>query len=141
MRRAAYDRATSRAKEELLAGGDPGWFDKVTLVDSWRRSISALGDPGALRELPQVPEFWLDDEPLALLREPLQSMAESLHGNQTAMMLADRRGIVLERWFVDRSAGRHLDATGCLHRRTDSGSADWPHAGHSHSHLSDHRTA
>ncbi len=101
-----------RAKGELVAGTDPAWFGHPDLVDSWRRCITHLGDPGELRSIPTVPESWLDDAPLDLLREPLDALEASLEGTGAAMLLTDARGLVLERWFKDHSAGRHLDSVG-----------------------------
>jgi transcriptional regulator of acetoin/glycerol metabolism len=74
----------------------------------------ALGDPSTLREVPRVPEAWLDNEPLELLREPLDALADCLTDTHTAMLLADSRGFLLGRWFADRQAGRHLDSTGSV---------------------------
>lgn len=101
-----------RAKDELVAGTDPGWFDHPELVDSWRRCVSQLGHPGELRSIPTVPESWLDDAPLELLREPLDVLTGSLEGSGAALLLTDSRGLVLERWFEDSAAGVHLDSVG-----------------------------
>lgn len=106
--------SATKAKHELLTGGDPRWFGRSPLVESWRRSMPTLGTPEALREVPTVPESWLDDEPVHLLREPLESMAESLHDTKTAMLIADAKGIILARWFGDQLAARHLDSTGSI---------------------------
>lgn len=101
-----------RAKDELVAGTDPGWFNHPELVDSWRRCIFHLGLPSGLRSIPTVPESWLDDAPLELLREPLDVLIGSLEGSGAALLLTDSRGLVLERWFEDSSAGAHLDSVG-----------------------------
>lgn len=103
-----------RAKCELVAGIEPEWFGRTALVESWRRSVPALVDPGRLRAIPTVPESWLDDTALDLLSEPLASMASSLEGTDTALLLTDFRGYVLGRWFEGSAAGRHLDSVGSL---------------------------
>lgn len=106
--------AALRAKEEVLSGRSPSWFAKAMLVDSWQRSMAALGDPGALREVPIVSQADLDDEPLHLLGEPLVEMADALRDSPVAMLLANPQGVVLARWFSDPRAGRHLDSTGSI---------------------------
>lgn len=59
-----------------------------------------------------MPETWLDDAPLELLREPIDVLTGSLEGSGGALLLTDSRGLVLERWFEDPAAGAHLDSVG-----------------------------
>lgn len=101
-----------RAKDEFLAGTLPEWFPDQGLVDSWRRCADHLGHPGEVRSIPTVPESWLDDAPLELLREPLDALTASLEGSGAALLLTDARGLVLERWFKDSVARAHLDSVG-----------------------------
>lgn len=103
-----------RAKQEVVAGLDPAWFGDQDLLDSWRRSVAALQDPGCLHEVPVLRESDIDDEPLMLLREPLDALAASLADTSTALLLANERGVVLHRWHGDDRARRHLDATGSV---------------------------
>jgi transcriptional regulator of acetoin/glycerol metabolism len=81
-------------------------------VDSWRRSVAQLGDPSELRSIPKVPESWLNDATLELLREPLDVLTGTLEGSCAALLLTDSRGLVLERWFEDSAAAVHLDSVG-----------------------------
>lgn len=101
-----------QARNELVEGTEPGWFGRPEIVDSWRRCVAQLGHPGELRSIPTVPESWLDDTPLELLRNPLDVLTPSLEGSDAALLLTDSRGLVLERWFEDAAAGRHLDSVG-----------------------------
>jgi transcriptional regulator of acetoin/glycerol metabolism len=109
---ASWQATVRRAKGELVAGGVPDWFGQQQLVESWRRCVPMLGDPSNLHCIPTVPESHLDDTSLDLLREPLDGLTESLRDTGSALLLTDARGLVLERWFEDRSAGLHLDSVG-----------------------------
>lgn len=108
----SWQAMVQRAKGELIAGVEPTWFGQQQLVESWRRCVPQLGDPSELRCIPTVPESWLDDTSLELLREPLDALKDSLHDTGAALLLTDARGLVLARWFEDRSAGTHLDSVG-----------------------------
>ena len=108
----SWQAMVQRAKGELIAGVEPTWFGQQQLVESWRRCVPQLGDPSELRGIPTVPESWLDDTSLELLLEPLDALKDSLHDTGAALLLTDARGLVLARWFEDRSAGTHLDSVG-----------------------------
>lgn len=103
---------TNFAKDAVVAGREPQGVPDRELVESWRRCVSRFGDPSGLRSIPTVPESWLDDAPLDLLRRPLDELKVTLKGAGAAMLLADARGLVLDRWFEDSSAGAHLDSVG-----------------------------
>ncbi len=84
------------------------------LVESWRRSGSALGRPENVADVPRVSEEVLDAHLLDLFRDPLTRFAEGISGTGLAVLLADSRGRILHRWCGDRAASAHLDRIGTV---------------------------
>lgn len=86
----------------------------VELADSWQRSRVALGDPGNIHDVPHVPESLLDEHLLDMLGAPMARFADDIDGTGLALLLADARGQILQRWFEDRQAESHLDRVGTV---------------------------
>lgn len=104
-------RAAQARKEEVLHSGSSRstTFD---IAESWRRSQAAIGDPGNIGEVPHVPEAVLDEHLLDMFGAPMNRFAEDLEGTGLALLLADSRGQILQRWCEDRQARAHLDRVG-----------------------------
>lgn len=104
-------RAAQARKEEVLHAGSSrsATFD---IAESWRRSQAAIGDPGNIAEVPHVPEAVLDEHLLDMFGAPMNRFAEDLEGTGLALLLADSRGQILQRWCEDRQARAHLDRVG-----------------------------
>lgn len=104
-------RAAQARKEEVLHSGGSrvATFD---IAESWRRSQAAIGDPGNIAEVPHVPETVLDEHLLDMFGAPMNRFAEDLEGTGLALLLADSRGQILQRWCEDRQARAHLDRVG-----------------------------
>jgi transcriptional regulator of acetoin/glycerol metabolism len=101
------------AKEAVLAS--PASADRqAELVDSWKRSQAAIGDPGNIHDVPHVPESVLDEHLLDMFGAPMGRFAEDIEGTGLALLLADSRGQILQRWFEDRKAETHLDRVGTV---------------------------
>ncbi|WP_431879803.1 sigma-54-dependent Fis family transcriptional regulator [Amycolatopsis sacchari] len=102
------------AKAACLAapGAAPVW--SAELMSSWQRSQAALGSPSNVRDVPHVPEELLDARLLDLFRAPLQRFAETLQGTGLGLLLSDPSGRILESWFSDAVAARHLESVGTL---------------------------
>jgi transcriptional regulator of acetoin/glycerol metabolism len=105
---------TGKAKETFFAGLNDGEAQTTELLASWQRSQAAIGDPGNLQDVPHVPEALLDEHLLDMFGAPLNRFAEDLEGTGLALLLADSRGQILERWTEDRQAITHLDRVGTL---------------------------
>ncbi len=106
-------RRTQSAKEAALAETVP--VDRqVDLVGSWKRSQAAIGDPGNIHDVPHVPESLLDEHLLEMFGAPMSRFAEDIEGTGLALLLADSRGQILQRWFEDRQAESHLDRVGTV---------------------------
>ncbi len=84
------------------------------LADSWKRSQLAIGDPSNIHDVPHVPESVLDEHLLDMLGAPMTRFAEDIEGTGLALLLADARGQILQRWFEDRQAESHLDRVGTV---------------------------
>ncbi len=108
------NRVTGKAKENFLASLNDGEAQSTELLASWQRSQAALGDPGNLHDVPHVPEGLLDEHLLDMFGAPLNRFAEDLEGTGLALLLADSRGQILERWAEDRQAESHLDRVGTV---------------------------
>lgn len=101
-----------RAKEQALT--QPARQGDPELISSWRRSQAALGDPGNIHDVPHVADSVLDQHLLEMLGAPMTRFAEDLDGTGLALLLADARGQILQRWFEDRQAESHLDRVGTV---------------------------
>jgi transcriptional regulator of acetoin/glycerol metabolism len=101
------------AKARVLAAPEANAPD-AELVNSWMRSRAAIGDPGNIHDVPHVPESLLDEHLLDMLGAPLRRFAEDIEGTGLALLLADSRGQILQRWFEDRQAENHLDRVGTV---------------------------
>ncbi len=86
----------------------------LELVDSWKRSQAAIGDPGNIHDVPHVPEGVLDEHLLEMFGAPMNRFADDIEGTGLALLLADSRGQILQRWFEDRQAESHLDRVGTV---------------------------
>lgn len=100
-------------------GGEPGavWLPATkddVLLDSWRRSWGAHGNPAEVCGVPVVAEAELDDALLHLLTDPLESQSRGLAGTGVALLLTDAAGRVLHAWCPDRGARGHLAAKGTV---------------------------
>jgi len=105
---------TGKAKETFFASLNEGGAQTTELLASWQRSQAAIGDPGNLHDVPHVPEALLDEHLLDMFGAPLNRFAEDLEGTGLALLLADSRGQILERWAEDRQAESHLDRVGTV---------------------------
>lgn len=101
------------AKDKVLSS-TPTDKPAPDLVESWKRSQAAIGDPGNIRNVPHVPEALLDQHLLDMFNAPMSRFAEDLEGTGCALLLADSRGQVLQRWFEDSQAESHLDTVGTV---------------------------
>lgn len=100
-------------KEEVLLERQTDSLE-LDIVQSWRRSQAALGEPGSIAEVPHVPEGLLDEHLLDMFGVPMNRFAEDLEGTGLALLLADSRGQILHRWCEDRQSRSHLDRVGTV---------------------------
>nr|TFB76481.1 Fis family transcriptional regulator [Cryobacterium glaciale] len=105
---------TQAIKEDFLGSTVPQEIRNIGLVESWQRSQAALGAPGNVGPVPHVPEALLDEHLLAMLGAPMNRFAEDLEGTGLALLLADSRGQILQRWSEDRQSRSHLDRVGTV---------------------------
>lgn len=107
-----------RVKHEVLERPTPSASEPpllaTSLIESWQRSGQAIGVPADLREVPHVSENALDQHVLDMFQAPLTRFAHNLDGTGLALLLADARGRILQRWCRDTSASAHLDRIGTL---------------------------
>jgi transcriptional regulator of acetoin/glycerol metabolism len=104
--------AKRNSEPAMAVAGQPDL--STGLVESWQRSGAAIGVPSDLREVPHVSETLLDQHVLDMFQAPLTRFAETLEGTGLALLLADSRGQILQRWCRDTSASIHLDRIGTL---------------------------
>lgn len=107
-----FDASRAQALKEQVLHATPNDTDDAGIVQSWRRSQAAIGDPGNIGEVPHVPEALLDEHLLDMLGAPMNRFAEDLEGTGLALLLADSRGQILQRWCEDRQSRSHLDRVG-----------------------------
>lgn len=105
---------TQALKEEILQRERGAAPSEADIIQSWRRSQAALGDPGSVSEVPHVPESLLDEHLLDMFGAPMNRFAEDLEGTGLALLLADSRGQILQRWCEDRQSRSHLDGVGTV---------------------------
>lgn len=105
--------AVQLSKTNVLTRRDTG-LPATDLVRSWQRSLEAIGDPGRVRTVPHVPEEILDEHLLDVFRAPMTTFADDLEGTGIALLLADAKGQILERWTSGRGAIDHLDRMGTV---------------------------
>ena len=108
------NKRVGRAKESFLANLSEEKAESTEIMASWQRSQAAIGDPGNIHDVPHVPESLLDEHLLDMFGAPLNRFAEDLEGTGLALLLADSRGQILERWAEDRQAESHLDRVGTV---------------------------
>ncbi|MEV4734732.1 helix-turn-helix domain-containing protein [Saccharopolyspora sp. NPDC049426] len=111
---AEFDRIEKAKELVLSAQAVPVAGQSTQLVESWRRSRSALGGPENVADVPRVSEEVLDAHLLDLFRDPLTRFAEGVSGTGLGVLLADSRGRILHRWCGDRAASAHLDRIGTV---------------------------
>jgi transcriptional regulator of acetoin/glycerol metabolism len=103
------------AKDEVLSGAEASRpVHDSELRRSWQRSQAALGTPGNIREVPQVPDELLDAHLLHMFQAPLTRFADSLEGTGLGLLLADATGHILQLWCGDRLAAAHLAQIGTV---------------------------
>lgn len=107
-----FDAARAQALKEKVLHTVPNDAGDAGIVQSWRRSQAAIGDPGNIGEVPHVPEALLDEHLLEMFGAPMNRFAEDLEGTGLALLLADSRGQILQRWCEDRQSRSHLDRVG-----------------------------
>ncbi|MGY6499237.1 MAG: sigma-54-dependent Fis family transcriptional regulator [Microcella sp.] len=107
-----FDAQRAQALKEQILHSPPQEADDAGIVQSWRRSQAAIGDPGNIGEVPHVPEALLDEHLLDMFGAPMNRFAEDLEGTGLALLLADSRGQILQRWCEDRQSRSHLDRVG-----------------------------
>lgn len=102
----------NRLKESVLK--EPEFLGNTDrLLESWQRSKAAIGTPSNVRQT-HVPEGLLDAHLLEMLGAPMNKFAQDLEGTGLALLLADSRGQILQRWTEDRQALSHLDQVGTV---------------------------
>lgn len=84
------------------------------LLNSWRRSWGAHGNPAEVCGVPVVAEAELDDALLHRLSDPLEAQSRGLAGTGVALLLTDEAGRVLQAWCPDSGARDHLAAKGTV---------------------------
>lgn len=102
--------AAADAREGFFAGESSPAGVRPEILASWQRSHLRGAIPDA-HDLPYSPD--LDPEvPLHRAAMPvLDSLAGQLDGSSAALLLADERARILERWAGTRSLERLMDAT------------------------------
>lgn len=103
-----------RAKERFLSVPDSDTQVHPALLESWRRSKTALGMPEKLSTVPIVDESLLDGHLLDVFQAPLGRVADDLSGTGFGVLLADAEGRILQRWSHDRAAVDYLDNLGTV---------------------------
>lgn len=106
--------ALDRVKDEFLSASRSTPGVNAELLESWQRSKDALGPPVNIRDVPQVAEELLDAHVLDMLEAPLARFSDDLADTGLALLLADARGRILQRWSHDRTATVHLDRLGTI---------------------------
>ena len=109
-----FDARQVEAAKARVLGSSVVIAPDAELVNSWMRSRAAIGDPGNIHDVPHVPESLLDEHLLDMLGAPLSRFAEDIEGTGLALLLADSRGQILQRWYEDRQAETHLDRVGTV---------------------------
>ena len=111
-------RPTGSRLEELraqfLTASDPDLAVPPDLLESWRRSKSALGAPANVRDVPRVDEELIDNHLLEMFQAPMARAAEDLAGSGMGLLLADAQGRIVQRWSLDSSAMNQLDRLGTV---------------------------
>lgn len=105
--------ASQLEKHAVLQSADTG-IPTDELVQSWQRSLDAIGTPDNLRDVPHIPEDLIDEHLLELFAPAMNRFSADLSGTGLALLLADSRGAILERWTQDRAATSHLDRVGTV---------------------------
>lgn len=103
-----------QAKDALLGASGPLPALRPDLMTSWQRSKDALGDPGNIRDVPQVGLELLDSHLLEMFQAPLARVSDELDGTGLGLLLADSEGRILQRWTHDHTAAQHLDRLGTV---------------------------
>jgi len=103
-------RALLRAREALLeTGGVPAGAPlRPEIATSWRRSLMSGVDPDGF-EPDYDPEVSTEGQLCAAARPVIGKQCEQLAGTGTCIILADRRGRILQRWVDDPGLRRLLD--------------------------------
>ena len=108
-----FDAKLTESLKERVLGEKPAASDpQAEIISSWRRSQAALGDPARVRDVPHVPDSLLDEHLLDMFGAPMNRFAQDLEGTGLAVLLADSRGQILQRWTEDRQSRAHLDRVG-----------------------------
>ncbi|MGV9254368.1 sigma-54-dependent Fis family transcriptional regulator [Streptomyces sp. NPDC003697] len=105
-----------RLRDDLLETGDwPDYPLRPEIANSWRRCLLSGVNPDRLatQEAPRQKDGLLS----RAARGVLQKRADQLAGTATGLILADRNGVVLDRWTDDGRLSRLLDES-----RSDLGS-------------------
>ena len=107
-------RETARAKEALFFANFQTEAQESALLNSWKRSHEALGSPDNIAMAPHVPDEMLDEHLLEVFGPLMTRFADNVQGTGLALLLADARGQIVQRWFEDRRAEAHLDKVGTV---------------------------
>lgn len=104
-------RRTARARDRFLSGENVDQGNvRESIQRSWTRSATCGVNPD-LRDLPEVP-ISTQRSRLYQAAEPiLHDLSTHLADTSTALLLADREGVILGRWVADSSLLRLMDKT------------------------------
>ncbi|AVG24288.1 RocR-like transcription regulator [Pontimonas salivibrio] len=105
---------TAKAKERLFYANFQTDAQESALLHSWKRSHEALGSPENIAMAPHVPAEMLDEHLLEVFGPLMSRFADNVQGTGLALLLADARGQIVQRWFEDRRAEAHLDTVGTV---------------------------
>src|SRR5690606_1039909 len=102
--------AAADAREDFFAGKPCPSGVRPEILASWQRSHLRGAVPDT-RGLPYSPDLDPESPLLRAAMPVLDSLAGQLDGSSAALLLADERARILERWAGTRSLERLMDAT------------------------------
>ena len=109
-----FDAKVQEVKNTIAPADSSARLLNPDLVKSWQRSQAAIGAPGNIRDVPQVPEDVLDLHLLDMFQAPLTRVSDELNGTGLGLLLADAQGRILQRWSHDHDALDYLDRLGTV---------------------------
>ena len=111
-----YLRRTARARDRFLSGEHEDVLEgeaqevRSSITTSWMRSHQFGVDPNR-RELPSRNAAGQRTRLYRAARPVLDEMSRHLADMSTALLLADREGMILGRWVGEKSLERLMDST------------------------------
>ncbi|MDP1878559.1 MAG: helix-turn-helix domain-containing protein [Actinomycetota bacterium] len=103
-------RRMARARDQFLSESEVAPGVRPTIAKSWARS-ARCGVDATLRQLPTAPVNTRRSRLSRAAQPVLDELSAHLADMSTALLLADREGVILGRWVGDKSLLRLMDRT------------------------------